>query len=150
MFSAIQMDSVIPDSESYLRKTRLLGVVFIIYSVVLPLVTLVLPAPEVSAGPGVSLITWVMLLMMPIEILLLYLVYRYLAKKSAPVNIMGTAALMYIFAVAPSVYAFVIGFIDSSFRYLAIPLGLVFSLTGFWLALVFLQTLSDKVVSSNQ
>jgi hypothetical protein len=150
MSSAIRMDSIVPDSESSLRKARLLGVVFLIYAIALPFIVLILPAPEVPEGPGASIIAWALLLIMPVEILFVYLTYRHFAKKPRQVTIMGQAILMYVFAMAPSIYAFVAGFIDSALRSLAVPLGLAFSLAGFWLALHFLSILGESVESSNQ
>jgi hypothetical protein len=150
MFSAIRMGSVVPDSESSLRKARLLGVVFLIYAIALPFVVLILPATEVPADPSASVIAWAMLLIMPVEILFIYLLYRYFTKKPRQVTIMGQAILMYVFAMAPSIYAFAAAFIDSAFRSLAVPLGLVFSLAGFWFALHFLSLLGNSVETSNQ
>jgi hypothetical protein len=86
---------------------------------------------------------------MPIEILLIYVTYRFFRKRSELGNIMGPAALMYVLALAPSIYAFIIGFIGLALRLIAIPLGLTFSLAGFLLASMFVSTLWDTITSSN-
>ena len=129
------MSSTISDNGSQLRKARLLGVVFLAYAIVLPFIILLIPESEfpVSTGP-IELFSWLMMLLMPIEILLIYLSYRHFGKRSDLVNIMGPSVLMYTFASVPSIYAFIIGFVGSNLRLIAIPLGLAFSLIGFWLA----------------
>ncbi|TET05974.1 MAG: hypothetical protein E3J86_15390 [Candidatus Thorarchaeota archaeon] len=145
------MDSAKPDSMSSLRKARLLGIVFLAYSTVLPFFILIIPESElpVSTGP-IEMFSWLMMLLMPIVILLIYVFYRFFGKRSELDNIMGPAALMYVLALVPSIYAFIIGFIGSDLRFIAIPLGLTFSLVGFWLAWMFLSNLWDAITSSNQ
>lgn len=86
---------------------------------------------------------------MPIEILLIYLVYRFFSKRAEIPNLMGPAALMYILAMAPSIYAFIIGMMESALRYIAILLGLLFSLGGFWLASMLLSRLDETIQMSN-
>ena len=145
------MDSVEPDSKSSLRKARLLGIVFLAYSILLPLIILLIPESElpVSTGPS-GVFSWLLILLMPIEILLIYVFYRFFRKRSELGSIMGPAILMYTFAFAPSLYGFIIGFIGSALRLIVIPLGLTFSLVGFLLAWMFLSNLWETITSSNQ
>ena len=144
------MDSVKPDSESSLRKAKLMGIVYLAFAIVLPFIILLIPESElpVSTGP-IEVFSWLMILLMPIEILLIYVSYRFFRKRSELDNIVGPAVLMYVLALAPSVYAFIIGFIGSSLSLIAIPLGLTFSLVGFWLAWMFVSNLWDTTTSSN-
>ena len=146
----IEMDSVGLDSNLSLRKARLFGIIFLIYTLVLPFIVLLIPEDEfpVSTGP-IEAFSWLMLFLMPIELVLLYISYRHFKKKPELPNIMGPAMLMYIFAVAPSIYAFVIGFIGSNLRGIAIPLGLAFSLIGFWLVWIFLPNLQENINRSD-
>ena len=139
------MESVKPDNKPSLRKARLLGIVFLAYSIVLPFIIFLIPELElpVSTGPS-EVISWLMMLLMPIEILLLYVTYRHFGKKSKLDNIMAPAILMYMFATIPSIYAFVIGFIGSNLRFIAIPLGFGASLVGFWLTWMFLSNLWEN------
>ena len=147
----VEMEPVIPDSMSSLRKARLLGIVYLAFTIVLPFIILLIPESElpVSTGP-IEVLSWLMMLLMPIVILLIYVFYRFFGKRSELDNIMGPAALMYVLALVPSIYAFIIGFIGSDLRFIAIPLGLTFSLVGFWLAWMFLSNLWDAITSSNQ
>ncbi len=147
----VEMESVIPDSMSSLRKARLLGIVYLAFTIVLPFIILLIPESElpVTTGPS-EVFSWLMMLLMPIVILLIYVFYRFFGKRSELYNIIGPAALMYVLALAPSIYAFIIGFIGSDLRFIAIPLGLTFSLVGFWLAWMFLSNLWDAITSSNQ
>lgn len=145
------MNSMKLDSDAQIRRARLLGIIFLAYAIVLPFVILLLPESELPASTGpIELISWLMILLMPIEILLIHVSYRHFGKKSELVNIMGPSVLMYTFASVPSVYAFVIGFVGSNLRLIAIPLGLVFSFIGFWLALMYSSRLWEKTKASNQ
>ncbi|MFW9793706.1 MAG: hypothetical protein ACFFEE_05370 [Candidatus Thorarchaeota archaeon] len=138
------MSSIKSDNDSQLRKARRLGIIFLAYAIVLPFLILLLPESELPASTGpIEVFSWLMILLMPIEILLIHLSYRHFGKRSELVNIMGPSVLMYTFASVPSVYAFVIGFVESDLRLIAIPLGLVFSLIGFWLALRYSSNLWD-------
>ncbi|MHA2150337.1 MAG: hypothetical protein ACXAAN_16995 [Candidatus Thorarchaeota archaeon] len=145
------MESVKPSGESIIRKARLLGIVYLVCAIVIPFVILLIPESElpVSTGPS-EVFSWLLILLMPIEILLIFVFYRHFRKKPELDSIMGPAALMYVLAVAPSVYAFIIGFIGSVLRLIAIPLGLMFSLVGFWLSWMFLSNLwENNHVSDN-
>ena len=146
------MESVRPSGEALIRKARLLGIVYIAFAIVLPFIILLIPESElpVSTGP-IEVFSWLMILLMPIELLLIYVSYRFFRKRSELGSIMGPAALMYVFALAPSIYAFIIGFIGSALRLIAIPMGLTVSLVGFWLAWMFLSNLWENIqVSENR
>ena len=146
------MESVKPSGESLIRKARLLGIVYLVCAIVIPFVILIIPESElpVSTGPS-EVFSWLLILLMPIEILLIFVLYRHFKKKPELDNIMGPAALMYVLAIAPSIYAFIIGFIGSALRLIAIPLGLTFSLGAFWLSWMFLSNLWDNnYVSDNR
>jgi hypothetical protein len=145
------MDSAKPDSTSSLRKARLLGILYLVFAILLPFVILIIPESDlpVSIGP-IEVFSWLLILLMPIENLLIYVFYRFFGKRSELDDIMGPAALMYVLALAPSIYAFIIRFNGSVLRHIAIPLGLTFSLVGFWLAWMFLSNLWETITSSNQ
>ena len=145
------MSSINSDDDSQLRKARLWGIIFLAYAIVLLFIVLLIPESQlpVSTGP-IEVLSWLMMLLMPIEILLIHLSYRHFGKESELANIMGPSVLMYTFASVPSVYGFVIGFVGSNLRPIAIPLGLVFSFIGFWLALTYSSTLWEKIKTSNQ
>jgi hypothetical protein len=145
------MESVEPSGKLSIRNARLLGIVFLAYSIVVPFISFLIPESElpVSTGP-IESFSWLMILLMPVEILLLYVSYRNFGKNPELDNIMAPAILMYIFATAPAIFGFVIGFIGSTLRLIAIPLGMAFSLVGFWLAWMFISTLWETITSSNQ
>ena len=139
-----------PDSMSSLRKARLLGIIFLIYTIVLPFIVLLIPEDQfpVSTGP-IEAFSWLMLFLMPIELLLLYISYRYFRKKTESRNIMGPAVIMYMFAVIPSIYGFIIGFIGSTLRSFAIPLGFTISIIGFGLAWMLISKLWENIQVSD-
>ena len=133
------------DSDSSLKNARRLGLVFFAYAIALPFISFILPESGNPLTESISIISWTLILMMPVDILLVYLFYWIFRKKTASYDIMGPAVLMYTVASVPSVYAFVIGFINSTLRYLAAPLGLMLSLTGLWLSLRFVSSLGEMV-----
>lgn len=144
------MDSVHPSGMSSIRNARLLGILFLVYAILMPLIILLIPESELPAGADLpEAISWLMIILMPIEILLIYLSYHHFRKRAELGNIMGPAVLMYTFATIPSTYAFVIGFIGSELRSIAILLGLVFSLVGFWLTSMYLSKLWENTTSDN-
>ncbi len=145
-FKVIAMNSGGQSSESSFRNTRWLAIVISIYAIALPIVSIILPESGDPIPAGASLISWGLILMMPLEILLIYFIYWSFQRRSESYNIMGPAVLMYTLATAPSIYAFVIGMINPPFRYLAAPVGLLFSLVGLWLSLRFVSSLSEKIL----
>jgi hypothetical protein len=144
----IELESLEPYNESMMRNARRLGLVFLAYAIGLPLLVLVFE-PLSPPDTGAVLISWVLIMMMPIETLLVYGSYRFFSKKGRFQNIMGPAILMYTFGIAPSIYAFVIGFIYSDLRYIAISLGLMFSIVALWLSLTFISRLWDASKSTD-
>jgi len=144
------MDSEHPNSMSSLRKARLLGILILFYSIVMIFIVLLIPESELPAGNNLpDAVSWLMIILMPIEILLIYLSYRHFRKRVESNNIMGPAVLMYTFVAIPSIYAFVIGFVGSDLRPFAIPLGLIFSLVGFWLTSMYLSKLWETITSDD-
>jgi hypothetical protein len=145
------MDSEHSKGMSSLRKAKLLGILILVYSIVMIFIILLIPESELPAGNYLpEAFSWLMIILMPIEILLIYLSYRHFRKRVESSNIMGPAVLMYTFAAIPSIYAFVIGFVGSELRPFAIPLGLIFSLVGFWLTSVYLTKLWESTASDYQ
>jgi hypothetical protein len=133
-----------------LRTVRLMGIIFLAYAIVMPFLIFLIPESALPTGTGsIDITAWLLILLMPIDILLLYASYRYFGKRIRSNNIMGPAILMYMFAVIPSIYSFVIGFLGSSLRSSAIPLGLSFSLVGFGLAWMFISKLWETVTASD-
>jgi hypothetical protein len=143
------LNSLQPDRGPSLRKVRLTGIVFFAYVIVLPFITLLLPESEVPVNTGSFVLSWLLMFLMPIEILLVYVVYRLFSRRARMHNLMGPAVLMYMLATTPSIYAFIIGFIDSALRHVAILLGLLFSFCGFWLASMLLPRLWETIQSSD-
>nr|KXH71517.1 MAG: hypothetical protein AM324_08445 [Candidatus Thorarchaeota archaeon SMTZ1-83] len=120
-------------------KIRAMALVFLVYAIVPPLLALMFPESGLPASTETSLLSLVMLLLMPFEIILIYVFYRYFARNPRFKSLVGPAALMYVLATTPSIYAFVIGMTDSALRMIAIPLGMMFSIVGLWLALMLLS-----------
>ena len=146
----VQMDSAISNSDSSIRNASRIRVVFIVYAIVLPLISLIIPESVLPVNTESLLLSWVLIILMPIELLLIYMFYRLFERISESDNIMSPAILMYMVATIPSIYALIIGFTDSTLRLLAIPLGMTFSLTGLLIAAMFVSILWEKITTSNQ
>jgi len=144
------METENSETEKPLKNSRRMGIVFLTYAIVFPFITLLLPENEAPVGTASIILSWLMIFLMPVEILLIYMLFRFFGNKFGLNNFQGLAVLMYTFAIAPSIYAFAIGFTDSSLRSVAILLGLIFSLTGFWLVLKLLSNHWDAIMANNQ
>ena len=132
-----------------LKSAKLSGIVFLAGSIVLPLMALIVPESEIPANTG-PWFSWLLIIMMPICILLIYVSYRFLSKRIRQDNLMGPACLMYVFGLTPSIYGTIIGFMDSALRHTGILLGLIFSLVGFVFAFMLLPNLWDNIQGFNQ
>ncbi|MGY5874922.1 MAG: hypothetical protein RTU30_04175 [Candidatus Thorarchaeota archaeon] len=143
------MNSLQPKRDP-LRKVRFLRIVFLAYALVLPFIILILPQSEIPVSTGPYLFSWLLILLMPVDILLIYVFYRLFGRRTGLDDLVGPAVLMYTPALAPSIYAMIIGFIDSALRYTGILLGLMFSVVGFWIASILLSNLCETIQSSNQ
>jgi hypothetical protein len=146
----MRMESTESNNDQSFRNAKRLAVLFFVYAVSLPFVSLVLPGSGYPPTPSVTIISWVVILMMPMELVFLYVIYWVFRKRSVQFDIMGPAVLMFVVATVPSIYTVVIGLISSPLRYLATALGLIFSLVGLWLSLRFLSALEELVVTTNQ
>ncbi|MFX0056045.1 MAG: hypothetical protein ACFFAX_03195 [Promethearchaeota archaeon] len=145
----IQMEPLNPSDESSLRSARRIGIVFLAYAIGLPLIIIAL-GPQLPPSTGPYMLSWVLMALMPVEILLIYVFYWFFSKSGRSQNIMGPSVLMYTVASTPSIYAFIIGFTDSALSLLAIPLGLMFSLVGLWLASMFISKLWSSLQEFDQ
>jgi hypothetical protein len=75
------METEPPENESSLRNTRRMGIAFLTYAIVFPFVTLIVPENEHPVSTGSTILSWLMIFLMPVEILLIYLLYRYSGKR---------------------------------------------------------------------
>ena len=121
------------------RIVKIMGVIFLAYTFIIPLVLLILPASESSQTTMPTLLSQIFLFMMPFELLLVYVFYRVLSKKIEAKNITGTAILLYIVGVNPSILSLLIGFTDSFSENFGILMGLIFSLSGLLLSWVLIS-----------
>ncbi|MFX1482744.1 MAG: hypothetical protein ACFFCP_06085 [Promethearchaeota archaeon] len=147
MFKMIVMESEGLNNYSDIGNAKRLGVVFFVYAIALPFISFILPASENPITWGVTVASWTMILLMPLEILLIYMIYLLIGRRSESYSIMGPAALMYTVGTTPSVHSLVIGFINPTINYLAAPLGLIFSLVGLWLSLRFVSALNERIAA---
>jgi len=133
-----------------LRNVKLLGRVFLVFSMVLPLSVLLIPESEIPVSTGPLVLSWLMILLMPIEILLIYVVYHFLSKRPRQENFKASAYIMYMIGTIPSIYGTLIAIIDSTLRHTAILLGLMFSLVGLGFAFRLSVNLWDNIQAFNQ
>jgi cation transport ATPase len=135
----INMEATTSEYDSPLKKARRIRILFLTYVIVFPLITFILPENGLAVDFGINMFSWLLFLLMPTELLLIYGFYLYAGKRFGLENLQGLAIPMYVFSTIPSIYAFIIGFLNSTLRLLAITIGLMFSLTGFWLASMLLS-----------
>ncbi|MFW9862564.1 MAG: hypothetical protein ACFFET_09780 [Candidatus Thorarchaeota archaeon] len=101
----IQMEPMNPSDEFSLRSARRIGTVFLAYAIGLPLFIIAL-GPQLPPSTGPYMLSWILMAMMPVEILIIYVLYWFFGKKGRFSNIMGPSGLMYTLATIPSIYAF--------------------------------------------
>lgn len=123
------------ESELLLRRSGQLGAVFVA-STIMYQVVLFWIEPAEPAGPEFMQISWIMIFLMPVEILLILVFYRVFRKSPNTQSFMGRIVLLYVMGIAPGIYGFVIGFGNPVLRPLGRMLGLSFSLLGLGIALV--------------
>ena len=143
-----RMNSIQSERNPFTR-VKLLGIVFLAFSIVLPLIALIVPESEIPVSTGIRL-SWLLILLMPIEILLIYVVYHFLSKKPRQENLMASAYIMYMIGTIPSIYGTILAFIDSTLRHTAILLGLMFSLIGLGFAFRLSLNLWENIQAFNQ
>lgn len=146
----MELDSVESNSASNLANAKRLVWVFFIYAIALPFVSFILPESEYPLTEGIVIFSWVVILLMPMDLLLVYVIYWVFGKRERSFNVIGPAVLMFVVATNPSVYAVVSGMVNSTFRYFTAPLGLIFSFVGLLLSLRFVSALGEMVVNPNQ
>ena len=142
----MRMESTESYIDSSFGNAKRLLVLFFVYAIILPFVSLILPGSEYPVTQSVTIISWVVILLMPMDLLLVYVIYWFFRRRTLTFDIMGPAVLMFVVATTPSIYAVVIGLINSPLRYVATSLGLIFSLVGLWLSLRFVSALKEQVV----
>jgi hypothetical protein len=146
----IELDSVESYNASNLANAKRLVWVFFIYAIALPFISFILPESEYPLTEGIVIFSWVVILLMPMDLLLVYLIYWIFGKRERSFNVIGPAVLMFVVATNPSIYAVVSGMVNSTFRYFTAPLGLIFSFVGLLLSLRFVSALGEMVVNPNQ
>ena len=136
--------------EGLPRNVKLLGLMYLLYAIVIPVIVFI-GEPDIPASSEPFFLYWLMLFLMPLEILLIYLFYRVYSKRSKKIkNLIGPAILMYTLGIVPSIYGWVIGLTDNALRNIAILLGLTFSIAGFGLAFYLLPKLNETIKATNQ
>jgi hypothetical protein len=146
----IELDSVESYNASNLANAKRLVWVFFIYAIALPFISFILPESEYPLTEGIVIFSWVVILLMPMDLLLVYVIYWIFGKRERSFNVIGPAVLMFVVATNPSIYAVVSGMVNSTFRYFTAPLGLIFSFVGLLLSLRFVSALGEMVVNPNQ
>ena len=127
------------------RIVRILIAPFLANAIISPFLIIILPLPAPPPSTAVSFMSLVMMILMPFELVLVYILYRFLEKKTNSENIPGIAALLYMTGTIPSVYGFVIGFTDPIMRTLGVLMGLLFGLTGMFLAWTLINRIWESI-----
>ena len=142
--SSMQSELSIP------RNVKVWALVSFIYIMVFVIFALIIPDSDLPVNTEPIFLSWVLIILMPVEIFLIYSSYRFFIKRTDQHNLMGPAILMYIFSITPALYGFLIRILDSTLRTLAVPLGLTFSLVGYGLTTMLLPSLNESIHQSKQ
>jgi len=104
-----------------------------------------MPSPDLPPTEGPSPLSLIMMVLMPMELLLVYILSRLLGKRTTPKNITGNAALLFATGIGPSIYGFVIAFSDPVLRIPGALMGLSFGLAGLFLAWMLINRIWDAI-----
>jgi hypothetical protein len=116
-----------------LRKSRLYGIICLIYSIAFPILVSLIPINTPS--PEVSWLEWLLLIMMPIDLIIVLILYTSF-KQTTKIPLLGKTILLYTMGVAPSIYGTILLFLNSILKYIGVIFGLVFSLMSIGLILI--------------
>ncbi len=128
-------------TEDAIQKFKMLAIIFIIYSVALPMMSYVIQSPVTQE---LTLLSWMFILIMPMEFIMLYPIYLFIRKNFNQKSPIGPALLMYTPSVTPAVYALMASLISPSMRILAVGLGITSSFMGILLAFILLSRLIEE------
>ena len=142
--SSLQSELSIP------RNVKLWALLAFIYIMVFSIFALIIPESDLPVNTEPIFLSWVIIILMPVEILLIYGTYRFFRKKRNVTSLMGPASIMYIFSFTPALYGFLIRVLDATLRAYAIPLGLTFSLVGYGLTTILLPSLNESIHQSKE
>ena len=140
------MNTIQPKNNGF-RSVRILVIPFLACAIILPLLAIIGPLPDSPPPSGQSIISLIMIILMPLELALVYIFYRLLGKKTNAQNIPGIAALLFMTGTIPSIYGFIIGFTDPFLRMPGVLLGLIFGLSGLFLAWTLINRIWDSINS---
>ncbi len=127
------MDSMYEENELP-GNVKILTFVYLVYSVFMLFFGLAFPASDVPPTAASFMLSLVLFCLMPFELLLEYVMYRLLEKRTKPENILGIGALLLTLGMTPAIYGFLIGIVDSDVQFPGSISGLVFTLLGLLLA----------------
>lgn len=143
----MHMDSVY-EEHMIPGSVRILAIVFLVYSIFLLFFGFTMPTSDLPPNTIALLFSLLMMCLMPIELILEYVFYLVLAKRTKPENILGIAALLLTVGSVPAIYGFLIGIMDSLLQLPGAIAGLVFSLSGLLLAWTLINKIWESAISN--
>ncbi len=115
-------------------SVKILTLIYLVYAVFMLFFGLAFPASDIPLTAASLMLSLVLFCLMPFELLLEYVMYRLLEKRTKPENILGIGALLLTLGMFPAIYGFLIGIVASFLQFPGSIAGLVFSLSGLFLA----------------
>lgn len=123
------------DNSTQLRKSRLLGVIFLIYAIAIPILIALMTTMNSIPTQEVSIFEWVLLIMMPIDLVIVLTLYiRF--KQTSRIPFMGKTILLYTIGVAPAIYSSILLFLNSFLKNYGIILGMSCSLVSIGIVII--------------
>lgn len=123
------------DNSTQLRKSRLFGVIFLIYAIAIPILIALMTTMNSIPTQEVSIFEWVLLIMMPIDLVIVLTLYiRF--KQTSRIPFMGKTILLYTIGVAPAIYSSILLFLNSFLKNYGIILGMSCSLVSIGIVII--------------
>ncbi|MCF2135809.1 MAG: hypothetical protein K9W43_01080 [Candidatus Thorarchaeota archaeon] len=110
-----------------LKKIRIFGIILLFYLFIL----LYLMSRLFSDIPISTNLSWILLLLIPVDFGLVFVLYNYFLHRKRIGNPFGFVILLYIFSLNPALFASLLGIIGSPFTLVALFFGFAFSVTDF-------------------
>ena len=123
------------DDSVQLRKSRFLGLIFLIYAVAIPILMALMTAVNPIITHDVSILEWVLLIMMPVDLMIVLILFTRF-KQTAKIPFMGKTTILYTIGIAPAIYSSILAFLNSFLKSFGFVLGITCSLVSVGMVLI--------------
>ena len=132
-----------PTQPDQLKTARMLWAIVLINVAIVEIFSLILPENPDPPIEGTIFILWILLAMMPIDIVIQVAFYKFFMGKGKEYTL-GGSFLISMLAVAISIYGMIITMLDSTMKQLGLIIGLGCSVVALGLGWIFTTNLFDR------